>query len=173
VRGTNTKDRFNRTSGAVRFVNVTSVGQDGQTSWEAQTGGTVKLRFAYEVTETVQDVFFLMHVRSALSGETLTSIHETISETPMAAGSSGTIELVLPNLTLRPNELSLYVALGRLDTRVFYDVIDENVNLPYLRVTSDAENQYDRTGVVSVPYRFRAWSGQGPESALVVERSPS
>jgi lipopolysaccharide transport system ATP-binding protein len=170
VRGANTKDRFNRTSGAVRFVNVTSIGQDEQTSWEVQTGGTVKLRFAYEVIETVPDAFFLMHIRSALSGETLTTIHETISETPMAAGSSGTIELVLPNLALRPNELSLYVALGRRDTRVFYDVVDENVDLPYLRVTSEADNKYDRTGVLSVPYRFRAWVGQGQEGELVAER---
>jgi hypothetical protein len=111
-----------------------------------------------------------MQIRSALSGEALTAIHETISETPMAAGSSGTIELVLPNLSLRPNELSLYVALGRLDTRVFYDVIDENVDLPYLRVTSETDNKYDRAGVVSIPYRFRVWSGQGREGALIAER---
>ncbi len=168
IRGVNDKDRRNRTSGDVRFTNVASFDESGRPTWQVRTGGTIKLRFAYEVVETVPSLMFLIQIRSAINGEPLTYIRETISEKAVERGRSGIAELVFPNLPLRPNELSLYVALGRTDAYVFYDIIDDNVDLPFLRVTSDSDDRYERSGIVSIPYRFSARDTDKAEAVSLI-----
>ena len=149
-------DRLNRTSGAVRFISVSCVDERGEAGWQVESGKTVRFQFAYEVAEAVPDLVFLFQLRGAGSGEPLTVIRESISVSPLERGRTGTIELVLPDLPLRPNEISLYAALGRADHRIFYDVIDDNVDIPLLRVTSACEDQYKRAGTISLTYRFFA-----------------
>jgi lipopolysaccharide transport system ATP-binding protein len=150
------KDRLNRTSGDVRFTDVWCLNEQGEPSWQVTAGGTVRLRFAFEVVETVPDLEFILQLRAAGSGEPLTAIKETISEGPVERGKKGIAEVVLPAIPLRPNELSLYVVLARRDNRVSYDVIDENVDLPFLRVTSDNDDRFQRIGSISLAYRFDA-----------------
>jgi len=154
VRDQNVKDRLNRTSGAVRFTNVTCLDADGLTTWQVGIGGTIRIRFSYEVLEPVSDMAFLIQLRSATTGQPLTAIREVVSASPLERGKTGVLELVLPNIQFRPNEISLYVCLSQADNRIFYDVIDENVDLPFLRVTSTATDKYATMGVVSLPYQF-------------------
>ena len=128
--------------------------------------------FGYEALQTVPNLMFLIQLRSAASDDPLTVIHEVVSEAPVDRGHRGTIEVIFPNIPLRPNEISLYVALGRSDARFFYDVIDRNVDLPFLRVTSECEDVYERSGVVSIPYRFRSVASPATAS-LSIEGSSS
>src|SRR5262249_12151833 len=147
-------DRLNRTTGELRFTEVSCTNDSGQTDWQVRAGGTVKLHFGYEALQIVPNLMFLMELRLAASDYPITVIHEVISEAPVNSGSRGTIEVVLSNTPLRPSEISLYVALGRSDARFFYDVIDRNVDLPFLRVTGQSTNPYDNVGVVSIPYKL-------------------
>ena len=149
------KDRLNRTSGAVRFTAITALDQTEKATWRFQSGDTVRLRFSYEVLEPVRDLGFLLMFRAAIDGQQITTIREPLSDRPLAAGQSGTFELVLPNVPLRPCEISIYAALGYVDCRAFYDVIDANVDLPLLVIGSDTMDTYARQGLVSLEYRIQ------------------
>jgi hypothetical protein len=154
VRDAKLNDRLNRTTGAVRFTNVTCGGAKGLTEWQVRAGDTATLRFDFEAIEGVPNLTFVIRMRSAANGELLTMIREVVSENPIQQGYKGVIELTLPNLPLRPSEISLYAALGRLDNQIYYDVVDENVDLPFLKVVSDSEDRFVREGIVSLPYRL-------------------
>jgi lipopolysaccharide transport system ATP-binding protein len=149
-------NRLNRTTGELRFTEVRCENDSGQTDWQVRNGGTITMRFGYEALQTVPNLMFVMQFRSAASDDPLTAIHEVVSEVPVERGHRGTIEIIFPEIPLRPNEISLYVAIGRSDARLFYDVIDQNVDLPFLRVTAQNKDTYDNIGSVSIPYRLSA-----------------
>jgi lipopolysaccharide transport system ATP-binding protein len=154
VRDTRLHDRLNRTTGVVRFTSIVCEGAGGATEWHVRAGDTAKLRFDFEAMETVPSLTFVIRLRSAANGELLTMIREVVSERPIEKGHKGTIELTFPDLPLRPGEVSLYVALGRIDNQIYYDVIDENVDLPFLKIVSDSDDRFVREGIISLPYRL-------------------
>jgi lipopolysaccharide transport system ATP-binding protein len=149
------KDRHNRTSGAVHFTNLTPLDASGRATWQFESGDTVRLRFAYEVRETVPDLGFLLMLRSAVDGRQITTIYETLSHTPIEAGHTASFDLVLPHLPLRPCEVSLYAALGHVDRRSYYDVIDANVDLPLLIISSPVEDVHARQGLITLDYSLQ------------------
>jgi lipopolysaccharide transport system ATP-binding protein len=154
VGSTGLGNRLNRTTGDLRFTEVHCTNDQGEIEWQVQQGGTVTLRFGYEAVHSVPNLMIVVQLRSATSDELLTVIHEVVSNTPIDRGERGNIEIIFPEIPLRPNEISFYVALGQIDARIFYDVIDKNVDLPFLRVTGQSDNLYDSMGTVSVPYRI-------------------
>ena len=149
------KDRLNRTSGTVRFTQLTALDASGQATWRHQSGSSLRLRFAFEALETVSDLGFVLQLRSAIDGQLITTIREQISDRKVEAGTNGSFEIELPEIALRPNEISIYAALGYVDCRSFYDVIDQNVDLPMLIIGSDTTDNYARQGVISLNYNFR------------------
>ena len=155
VRNAGRKDRLNRGSGAVKFAAVTATDSEGKIGWRVGTGETVTLRFEYEVFEDVPDMVLHVAIRSALESQLVTMIHEKVCDRPLSRGQKGHLELVLPDLPLRPGEFSLSVFLIRGDDRVTYDAIDANVDLPFLTVTSASEDRYQRTGIVTLPHSLQ------------------
>ena len=149
------RDRLNRTSGAVRFTSVAAANAEGDAKWRFQHGETIVLTANYTVTAPVNSLSFLIYLRSALDDKLITSIRKTLSLQPMKAGETGTIELVLPDIPLRPGEISLYICLGRDDDAVFYDVLDANVDLPLISMEADAGESTAKQGLVSLPHDFR------------------
>jgi lipopolysaccharide transport system ATP-binding protein len=160
------KDRLKRTTGAVRFTRATCYDEKEQLNWQIRSGNAVKLQFDFGVVETVPNLFFGIRLRSATSGELLTTIGELISNSTMKKGEKGTIEVSFPEIPLRPGEISLYVWLERGDKGIAYDVIDENVEMPFLRITSENTQQYATEGVISLPYRFQVISPAGARPIL-------
>jgi lipopolysaccharide transport system ATP-binding protein len=154
VRGKMLKDRLNRTNGAIRFTKVTALNSAGETTWRVQQRDTVRLRCSYEVLEAVPDLMFLVQFRSMTDGQLISTIRSPVTSKPIERGRRGIIEIELPNLALRPGEFSLCLCLGRLDDAVYYDVLDANVDLPFLAVTSPSTDKYERQGVVSLDYRL-------------------
>lgn len=159
VRKAGLKDRLNRTSGTVRFSQISPFNDAAEATWQFQHGETVNIAFDYEVMEDVPDLAFLVQLRSALEGQLITTIRKVISETPLRAGQSGKIELALPKIQLRPTELSLYACLGRVDDSIYYDVVDANVDLPLITINSESQDKYERQGVVTLPSDLRASLG--------------
>lgn len=148
-------DRLNRTTGAVRFTDVACGDDVAAPRWQVSSGRDLKLSFAYQVYETAPNLAFGVTIRTAAGGEAVTTMREVISTEVLAAGYSNSIELTFPQIALRPGEFSVYAWLGRTDGRVSYDVIDENVDLPFLKVVSDLGDSYLRDGVVTLPYSLR------------------
>jgi lipopolysaccharide transport system ATP-binding protein len=155
LRHSGLKDRLNRTSGAVRFTDLTPLDAAGRATWQFRSGDTVRLRFSYEVRETVPDLGFLLMLRSAVDDQQITTIFEPLSRAPLQAGHAASFDLVLPDLPLRPCEVSIYAALGHADHRSFYDVVDANVDLPLLIISSETEDNYARQGLVTLDYSLQ------------------
>ncbi|HET7086176.1 MAG TPA: polysaccharide ABC transporter ATP-binding protein [Rhizomicrobium sp.] len=152
LRNVKLKDRLNRTTGAVRFTETVCLNGQDKATWDIQSGDTARIRFNYEVMEDVPDMMFQLKLLDANSGATITTITEKTPK-PLNKGAAGTIEVVLPEIPLRPFELSLYGWLGRIDGKFAYDVIDENVSLPYLKIFSDNATWGDRDGFINLPHR--------------------
>ena len=153
VRGTAMKNRLNRASGAVQFTDVAMVDKNDAPTWKVRSNETVRLRFGYEVKETVPDLAFVLHFGSAENGSILTAMHEVISAAPLSAGKKGTIEMTFPKLPFRAGEISIRADLQRRDARVSYDVLDSNVALPFMIVTSQEADPYLRAGHISIDYQ--------------------
>ena len=147
-------DRLNRGTGEVRFTNVACVDDSGETNWQIRSGDTLRLRLGFTAIEDAPDLVVGVRLRSATSGETITTIREIVTDSRVAKGTSGELEFLFPQFPLRPGEISLYMWLGRADDRLSYDIVDENVDLPFISVESDESNRYARDGVVSLDYRF-------------------
>ena len=148
-------NRLNRTTGAVQFTGITCINESGAEHWQVACGGEVKLRFTFQTYESVSDLDFGLHLRVATGSDPITTIRETISTSQIEAGRTGTIELTLTNVPLRPSDLALYAWLGRSDRRFNYDVIHENVDLPFLKIVSPAGETDRDSGLISLPYRIR------------------
>lgn len=162
IRSQKMSDRLNRASGDARFNVVSCFNEKGEQNWQIESGTTATLRFEFEVFKSVPDMAFLIRFRSAASGESLTMLRKTVSEGKLAEGTKGIITLSFPNLPLRPSELSFVAGLTRLDDQLSYDVIDENVDLPLIRVTSSTTDRFLREGIVSLDHRFDISLSQQP-----------
>jgi homopolymeric O-antigen transport system ATP-binding protein len=160
--GASVKDRLNRTSGAVRFTELTPLDERGQGSWQFRSGDTIRLRFSYEVAEDVPDLGFLFSFLA--DGRDVTTIREVLSRVPLRRGSRGAFELVLPHLPLRPCELSMSASLGRVDCRSFDDIVDTNVDLPLLFISAETTDIYARQGILSLDYRLKMIAAAEPAS---------
>ena len=156
-------DRLYRTTGEVRFNDVACFDETGEANWQIRSGGTLRLRMGIIVTEAVPNLVLVLRFRSAISGEIISTVREVISDTPLVKGDTRVLEFTFPGLALRPGEVSLYLWLGRADDRVAYDVIDENVDLPFLQVFSDESERYSREGLVSLDYRVEVQPEVGKE----------
>src|SRR5262249_23018669 len=141
------------------FTKVPGPGERGGARWKGRAGGSVTLSFEFEVVEPVPSLMFLVRLSIAANGELLTMIREVVCADPLPVGRIGTIDLTLPDIPLRPSEIALYASLGRVDNQVFYDVMDENVDLPFLRVFSDSDDRFVREGMVSLPYSLTLRNG--------------
>jgi lipopolysaccharide transport system ATP-binding protein len=149
-------DRLHRTTGEARFSDIACFDETGEANWQIRSGGTLRLRMGVSVVEPIPNLVLVLRFRSAISGETISVVREIVSEGPLAKDESRTLEFTFPRVALRPGEVSLYLWLGRADDRIAYDVIDENVDLPFLQIVSDEADRYAREGLVSFDYRFDA-----------------
>ena len=52
--------------------------------------------------------------------------------------------------------LALSIALGNRDFSVFEDIVDSNVNLPFLDIDSDESDSHRRMGSFSIGYTLEA-----------------
>jgi homopolymeric O-antigen transport system ATP-binding protein len=161
----NLRDRDDRTSGEVRFIRIEACGADGRPRWNFQTGEDVSLRFGYEVLKSVSDLALYVSLLDPTTQATLTSIRAPVPLADLPAGLSGTIELVLPKLRLRPGEYGLYIFIGTAAGERFYDVIDRNVDLPMITVDSNDADLYARQGYFSLDYRISVAAAGAPKRA--------
>jgi len=151
LRGVKMKDRLNRTSGAVRFTDIVCHDSRNEPNWEITSGGSARMHFQFEVVSDVATLDFGVRLRLASNGETITTVRKTLSDKPLKAGTKGKVEFLLRDTPLRPNELSIYSWLAPADGKMSYDVVDENVDLPYLKIISSSAEYVERDGLLTLP----------------------
>jgi energy-coupling factor transporter ATP-binding protein EcfA2 len=157
----NLENRLRRGTGAVRCARFDAMNLQGEPKWSFRPGESVRFHIGYEVLEPVSDlsIIFRLHTLgedfSGKGDNIVTCIQEVISRSPLAMGHKGTVELALPNLKLRPSDLSPYVCFANVADTVTYDVVDANVDLPSLHIKSESPKRFDHQGIISLDYEFR------------------
>jgi ABC-type polysaccharide/polyol phosphate transport system ATPase subunit len=157
IRDANLGNRLARASGAVRVTRAVAKDMTGATCWTFLPGDTAKFVIEYEVMSPVPDLillFRLLHRAGGQDDQVVTDIYENLSTVRLEKGHTGAVELTFPNLRLTPNQLFVYVWLGRMDCSISYDVVDANVAMPFLEIRSGPEKK--RTyGLVSLQYECK------------------
>src|SRR5262249_47460170 len=138
--GENLRNRMQRTSGAARFEEIRARDESYNERWTFRSGETVRLTLTVKVFQPVPNMGVYLAIKSGASREVLTTIKEVLSDAELHPGAQFTVTVTLPNICLRPGDYSLYIWLGDRDGSNAYDVLDENVSLPCLSITSDEQD---------------------------------
>ena len=148
-------NRTGRTSGAVRFSRFRMVDDSGRDRVNFRPGETVRLQLSVKAYADVPSLGFYASLGSGTTNEVVTSIKDALTSTEIKAGSEFVFEIALPDVHLRPGDYRWYLCLGDKSCTKFYDVIDDNVSLPYLSVVSDEKDIHKLAGYFSMPWAVR------------------
>jgi len=116
--------QYRRGSGRVRFSKIEIVDQDGDPRFHFEMGESVRFRLGYSVHQEVPELVTSIGLRSALSGEFVTSVKHTLSATPLENGESRSVTIECPDIPIRPGQYPLYFWLGNSEGQPF-DVVDD------------------------------------------------
>ena len=155
VRNSAIKNRLYRSTGDVLFSELVAMDDQARPTWKFIAGETVRLSFQYRVEKGVDDLMFMLSLYDAADSKIVTVIKENLTLSSLPQGHVGNIELELPKLTLRPGEYGLRLDLRSVDSRFGHDVLDSNVGLPFLIITSEESDHHLRQGQISLNYRIK------------------
>jgi lipopolysaccharide transport system ATP-binding protein len=143
-------NRIHRSTGAVQVQTFTARNNDDKECWRFKHGENVGFDLNYKVEREVPNLALHLTVRSVMSGDIITTSMEVLSEGPVAQGTSAKAELKFPKIALRPGDYSLSLQMTNLTRERIYDVIDENVGLPWLSIDTAAGDPIATEGYVSL-----------------------
>ncbi len=129
---TNLPDRLKRCTGSVRFTSVRVENAAGEKEWDFHAGDTIRVRLAYEVYEPVDDLWFHFSLLSGSHLETLSTVSEPVSPTPLPIGKKGSFLLEFPQVALRPGDYGLYFWLGSKLGIAYDNLNSQNASFPAL-----------------------------------------
>lgn len=143
-------------TGAVRVSSLQAGTSQGSENWTFHQGQDVKLWLNYEAFESVPSLGIYLALTSLTSGEVVTTIKRPITARPVAAGTSGRIEITFPNIPLRAGDYSLTIALGDEAGEKRYDYLDHHQSLPWLSIRSDEKDLLQMGGYFCIPAEVSA-----------------
>jgi lipopolysaccharide transport system ATP-binding protein len=149
--GASLANRLQRSSGKVRLTGINAREEGGRESWSFRPGSTIQLELAYQVKETVDNLALFVALRALNTGETLTTFKEELSSIRLDPGSHATVLVQFPHAPLRPGEYSFTLGLGDQRLDKWHDILDENVNLPYLTILPSEIDPKLEAGYFSIP----------------------
>jgi lipopolysaccharide transport system ATP-binding protein len=149
-------NRMGRTSGAVRFTGFRMEDEGGRERSTFQEGADVRMVLSYKAFQAVPGLSFQAQLRSVATKECVTTVQTVVSEKELSPGYEATVCLTLPSVPLRPGDYSLYLVLSNKEGERHYDVIDENLSLPHLSITSEEDDTHEVLGCFSIPWRLTA-----------------
>ena len=144
-------NRAGRCNGKVRVSAFHILDSNGMERCTFRTGERLKIRLTMIVKEEVSSLGIYAVLRSALTGSEVTSFVSPCWDAPLFPGQRCQIEIEVPDLLLRPGDYSFYVCIGEKEGGRWYDIVDENVQLPLLTVSSEERNPMKTVGVFSLP----------------------
>jgi lipopolysaccharide transport system ATP-binding protein len=147
-------DRRNRTGGGGVYFEEARGIKNGSESWEFNFDEEIKLQFRVKAEKNVPDLGFYIAIRDPFSEEVISNFKTVISSTPLTLGETRTFSLRIPKRTIRPGQYGLYFALSNAEHKIFYDVLDNNVNIPMLSIDPVSMDVHENAGFVSIPFNL-------------------
>jgi hypothetical protein len=106
------------------------------------------------VFEDVPNLRFFFALESPTHYETITTVSEVVSPSPLAAGTSYAIVLELPEIDLRAGDYGVRFWLGTADGRSYDILTTQQGSFPPLTIWSDNADPFLATGYLSVRARL-------------------
>lgn len=132
--------RLRRGSGEARFVSISIEDITGQKRFCFSMGETIRFRLAFEVFKLVDSLAVSICVRGGSANEFVTTHWCEVSKVPLPASTRDEVVIEFPNANLRPGEYPLYLWLGAICRRPFFDVID-GLTSPLVITTSQTTEE--------------------------------
>ncbi len=147
-------DRKNRTSGRARLTAIRITASDGAEKWCFQSGETAQIVLQYEAFDDMDSLGLMVSFLSPIDGAVVSTIKEPLKTKLVLRGEKGECRISVDTTALRPGSLALTICLGDADFSIFHDIIDSNVNLPFLEIESDEPDMHRRSGYFDLSYRM-------------------
>ncbi len=147
-------NRLKRTNGNIIFEEVKAI-KNNEENWEFDYDEDIVFRFKAKVQVDIDGLSFYMALKNPFSGEIITNYKVVLSDKKLTKGESVSFNIVIPKKTVRSGQYTLYFALANAETKIFYDVVDENVNLPILNVNPISMDVHENSGFVTLPIKIQ------------------
>jgi lipopolysaccharide transport system ATP-binding protein len=154
VRSAAVANRLNRAAGRARFSEFELLDRTNEAGWTFAPQEPLRIRFGYEVHEAVNSLSANICINTLHNDQMVTSMHSVLRSGKTAAGEKGQFILSIPALWLRPGDFALSAALLSSDSSVVEDLLDSNVGMPLITMSSEEDNPLRRLGVMSIPHNF-------------------
>jgi lipopolysaccharide transport system ATP-binding protein len=154
-------EKYRRGSGRIRFTSIVLKDKDDNNRFTFAMGETVRFEMTYKVFKDIQGLAVYIGLRSSLSGNTVTSVRRLISSDRIAAGTTGTVIIELPDIYIRPGEYPLYLHIsGAIPNETNFDVLDD-LTPPLVVAVGENQQQDDfeitkPVGYFSIPARLKS-----------------
>jgi lipopolysaccharide transport system ATP-binding protein len=150
------KDRLNRTqsSGNVLFTNVQAFSNTGKKTWDFAFNEDINFDFNCEVRDSSEGLLFYMAILEPITTEIITNFKEIVKKETILKGDKINFSVSIPAKTLRTGQFLLYFAIGDAKHQKWFDVVDNNINLPALNISAIDMDQHYNSGKVSIPYKL-------------------
>ncbi|MBA4240160.1 MAG: ABC transporter ATP-binding protein [Sphingobacteriaceae bacterium] len=147
-------NRLKRTNGNVIFEEVKAV-KNNEECWEFNYDEDICVNIKVKVQVEVDDLSFYLAIKNPFSGEIISNFKLVISDKKLEIEDCLSFSVIIPFKTIRPGQYALYFALGDAGTKIFYDVVDENVNLPILNINPVSMDVHENSGFVTLPIKIQ------------------
>src|SRR3989344_1103687 len=148
------KNRLKRTTGDVLFEIAKGI-RNNKESWDFGANEDILLEFKAIAQKDIDNLLFYMSIKDSVSGEIVSNIKTVISDKPIRSGKSIAFSISVPKKVLRPGHYSLYFTLSDIESKIFFDVIDDNVNIPLLNIITTSLDEHENIGFFSMPYTLK------------------
>ena len=145
------QNRLMRTDGRMTFHQASPI-KNGKECWNFFTDEVTLFEFHIQTNNQTDNMLFYLCIKNPSTGELISTIKEILFESSISEGKQLFIRLCIPKNTFRPGQYAISFAIGDREAKSFYDVLDENVSLPLLRMDSVDTDVYANIGLLNIPY---------------------
>ena len=150
------KDRLSRTNGIVQFNRISGIKDSEENkTWAFSFDEEIEFKVECEVNQDADGLTFYMALSDLVTDTIITNIKSVITVDKLSKGEKRSFMISVPAKSIRPGQYNLYFALGDRKAKIWYDVIDGNVNLPALIVMPISLDPHENTGFISIPFSVK------------------
>lgn len=151
----NIKNRLSRANGNgnILFTSIQAI-KNGNKSWDFRFDEEITFAIDCEVKDHCDGVSFYIALFHPLTNEIIANFKSPVISEPQAPGTVISFNAKIPAKTLRVGQYLLYFAIGNKEFTKWYDVVDNNVNIPALTITSIDLDPHYNVGLFTLPCKI-------------------
>ena len=149
-----TKNRLKRShESKVAFLKAVSVDTQGNTKefWSFRYDEKLYFKFKCKVKIACDGLSLLMRITDSKSKIQIGNFKQIVTKKALEVGEIISFKIEIPSYTIRPGEYYVSFALGNIEANFWYDIIDENVNIPPLVINPIDTDPHTNAGFVTIP----------------------